>query len=440
MDKSIYISEKLYAMIDTIIKLVREGFSKVKAPRQENITYSMSNLLNMGFAMFSLKDSSVSSFRDSYSVRAANLSTVYGVDELVGDSAFRQGVDQVNPQELQAQFPILIDFLRQQGVLKERKVLGEYIAVSVDATGHYCSSKKQCPQCLVKNHKNGKQTFYHQLLGAVTMHPEQSTVFPVACEAIVQQDGHTKNDCELNAAKRIMPQIRQSLPNEKIVAVFDALYLNGPHINFLAQEHIDMSYIIGAKGFTYLNVQIEALRKEEKLQTVTWYTKTKICRATFSNKLILNGTHKDISTNYFEYTETDKKSKEQTFFSNWTTDIEIDAENIQELVAVARSRWKIENETFNTLKNQGYNLEHNYGHGVENLSTNFAILMFLAFFTDQIAQHLDKDFQAAKTVCKSFKMLWEKVRSIFYLLPTMSMNAIYRFIIKRRQVNMPALS
>ena len=92
--------------------------------------------------------------------------------------------------------------------MKERKVLGEYIAVSVDATGHYCSSKKQCPQCLVKNHKSGKQTFYHQLLGAVMMHPDQATIFPVACEAIVQQDGNTKNECELNAAKRIMPQIR----------------------------------------------------------------------------------------------------------------------------------------------------------------------------------------------------------------------------------------
>ena len=65
--------------------------------------------------------------------------------------------------------------------------------------------------------------------------------------------------------------------------------------------------------------------------------------------------------------------------------------------------------------------------------------MFLAFFTDQIAQHLDKDFQAAKTVCKSFKMLWEAMRSIFYLLPTMSMNAIYRFIIKQKQVDIPAL-
>lgn len=113
--------------------------------------------------------------------------------------------------------------------------------------------------------------------------------------------------------------------------------------------------------------------------------------------------------------------------------------NVKELVEVARARWKIENETFNTLKNQGYHLEHNYGHGKKYLATNLAILTFLAFLVDQIAQHLDKDFKAAKKACKTFKNLWQTIKSVFYLISTMSMNAIYRFIIKRRQVDMPAL-
>jgi phosphoribosylformylglycinamidine (FGAM) synthase-like amidotransferase family enzyme len=63
----------------------------------------------------------------------------------------------------------------------------------------------------------------------------------------------------------------------------------------------------------------------------------------------------------------------------------------------------------------------------------------LAFLVDQIAQHLDKDFQVAKGACKSFKALWEKIRYVFYLLPALSMNAIYRFIAKREQVDIPAL-
>jgi hypothetical protein len=51
-----------------------------------------------------------------------------------------------------------------------------------------------------------------------------------------------------------------------------------------------------------------------------------------------------------------------------------------------RGCWKIENETINTLKNQGYNFEHNYVHGHKNLSSIFCVLMLLAFFTDQIQQ------------------------------------------------------
>lgn len=424
-------------MIDTVIELMLVGFSKVVDPRKHNKTYILSDLLGIAFAMFSLKDSSLSSFRNQYDVRAENLERIYGVTSLPGDTALREGLDEVNPSELQGLFKPQLDYLKEQKVLSNRYVLGGYVGVSVDGTGHYCSGIKGCPQCMVKNHGNGKTTYYHQLLGAVAMHPNESTVFPVACEAIVKQDGKKKNDCELNASKRIIPQIREALGEEKILVVFDALYANGPHIKALQKEK--MSYIIGTKGETFVDVQVNRLKEEGKMESHKWKTDKKKYVAYFKNDLILNGKHKDMQTNYFEVTEIDIKTGKQTFYSTWITDILIDCENIRELVEVARSRWKIENETFNTLKNQGYHLEHNYGHGKKYLATNFAILTFLAFLTDQIAQHLDKEFQVAKKVCKTFKSLWEKVRSVFYLMPVMSMSAIYRFIIQKRQIKMPPL-
>jgi len=45
--------------------------------------------------------------------------------------------------------------------------------------------------------------------------------------------------------------------------------------------------------------------------------------------------------------------------------------NAYQIMRGGRARWKIENETFNTLKNQGYNFEHNYGLGKKNLSVVF---------------------------------------------------------------------
>lgn len=424
-------------MIDQLIKLVRQGFSTISDSRRNNKSYKLADLLSTGFAIFSLKDPSLVSFREQYSVRKENLNRIYGIENLPRDTALREGLDEVNPKDLQHQFKEPLNVLVNEGVFEERKVLDKYIVVSVDGTGHYCSGQKNCPQCMVKNHRNGKQTFYHQLLGAVNVHPEQSTVFPIVCEAIIKQDGSTKNDCELNASKRIIPQIRQMLPEEEIITVFDALYINGPHIKALFNEN--MRYIIGTKGQTYVDIQVQRLRKDDNLETLQWETEKANCTAYFINGLILNGQHQDILTNYFEYTEINKQTGEQVFYSTWATDIFITPNNVKDLIQIARSRWKIENETFNTLKNQGYHLEHNYGHGVKNLATNFAILTFLAFLVDQIAQHLDKTFQEAKAVCKSFRSFWEKIRYVFYLLPAMSMNAIYRFIIKRKQVDMPIL-
>ena len=424
-------------MIDKLIQLVRDGFQKVTDSRSTNTSYKLGDILSISFAIFSLKDPSLTFFREQYPVREENLRRIYGIESLPGDTALRESLDEVKPSELQDLFKIPIGLLNEEKVFEKRRVLGKYTAVSVDGTGHYCSGKKSCPGCMIKNHRNGTQTFYHQLLGAVAVHPKQSTVFPIACEAIVKQDGSTKNDCELNASKRLIPQIRKMLPDKEIITIFDALYINGPHIKALSNEN--MRYIIGTKGQTYVDIQVERLRKNNELQSLQWKVNNKICTVHFANGLMLNGQHPEILTNYFEYSEIEKSSGKQVFFSTWITDIEITLENVQELVEVARARWKIENETFNTLKNQGYHFGHNYGHGKKHLATNFAILTFLAFLTDQIAQHLDKAFQAARAVCKSFKSFWERVRNIFYLLPALSMNAIYRFIVKQKQVNIPAL-
>ena len=349
-------------MIDKLIKLVREGFEKVVDNRDTNKRYSLPNLLNLSFSMFHLKDSSLSSFREQFDVRAENLKRVYGVVQLPGDTALRQGIDQVQPSELQMLFKPCLDFLRSKKVLEKRHVLGKFTVVSVDGTTHYCSGAKSCPQCLVKNHRNGEKQYYHQMLGAVAVHPDEKVVFPVACEAIVKQDGSTKNDCESNASKRIIPQIRENLGEAaEILTVFDALYANGPHIKALFEER--MSYIIGTKGKTFVDIQVASLRKKGGLGNHTWESEKSFFEAHFANELTLNGQHQDVATNYFEVTEADKQTGEQKFYSSWITNIEISSENVAELVSIARSRWKIENETFNTLKNQGYHLEHSYGHG-----------------------------------------------------------------------------
>src|SRR5947208_16724577 len=93
-----------------------------------------------------------------------------------------------------------------------------------------------------------------------------------------------------------------------------------------------------------------------------------------------------------------------------------------------RARWRIENETFNTLKNQGYHFEHNYGHGQKNLSTVFALLMMAAFLIDQVQQRCNGLWQEAKEKKGPKCALWEAVRQLFASFEVSSMAEVYEAI------------
>ncbi len=135
------------------------------------------------------------------------------------------------------------------------------------------------------------------------------------------------------------------------------------------------------------------------------------------NGVPLNETHFDLEVNFLEYWETSPKGKTQHFA--WVTDIEIDANNAPMLIRAGRARWRIENETFNTLKNQGYHFEHNYGHGHRHLTTVLMHLMMLAFLIDQIQQRCCGLFQHALDKALSKTRFWRRLRSLFasFLIP-----------------------
>ena len=87
---------------------------------------------------------------------------------------------------------------------------------------------------------------------------------------------------------------------------------------------------------------------------------------------------------------------EVTYRNSFITDMAVNRENVAELAACGRARWKIENEGFNTLKTKGYHLEHNFGHGQQNLSAVLATLNLLAF--------------ACHTVCDLGGRAWKAAR------------------------------
>ena len=91
---------------------------------------------------------------------------------------------------------------------------------------------------------------------------------------------------------------------------------------------------------------------------------------------------------------------------------------------------KDENETFNTLKNQGDAFGHNFGHGDKHLSTVLAHLMMLAFLVDQIQQRCCAVFRRARA--RRPKYLWERMRGVLALLAVPDWDTFYAVVARDR--------
>jgi hypothetical protein len=133
--------------------------------------------------------------------------------------------------------------------------------------------------------------------------------------------------------------------------------------------------------------------------------------------------------------QTDPKGKETVF--SWVTNIRINQINVFELMKGGRARWKIENETFNTLKNLGYNFEHNYVHGQKYLSTILCLLMLLAFLIDQVQGIACNLFQAVKKRAAAFRVIWEDIRALFRFAEWASWEGLYQFMISSKNLTHP---
>lgn len=129
----------------------------------------------------------------------------------------------------------------------------------------------------------------------------------------------------------------------------------------------------------------------------------------WKNQVPLHGGDEAIIVNWLEYQIIDDEGK-VTYRNSFVTDIEITQNNIQTLVQAGRCRWKIENECFNTLKNQGYHITHNYGHGDQYLCDNMYVLTLLAFYFHQIFELTDTIYQACRIRYGSKAHMWENFR------------------------------
>jgi len=398
---------------DSLFRLLRSRFEHIHDSRQGGSGFSLGDTLMSGFAMFSLKDPSLLAFDERRRDPSDNFRTIYGIERVPCDTQMRAILDPVEPEELRPLFGDVFRRLQRGKALEPFGYLDGNYLVSLDGTTYYSSEKIHCSSCLEKHHRGGGITYSHQLLGATLVHPDRKEVIPLAPEPIVNQDGHTKNDCERNASRRWLRHFRREHPHLPVIIVEDGLSANAPHLRDLREARVH--YILGVKHgdhaflFEHLRANDEAGRTEHLTQVDP--ATGVLHHFRWHQRVPLNESNPDELVNVLEYWAI--QADGSILYFSWITDWSLTADNVYAVMRGGRARWKIENETFNTLKNQGYHLEHNYGHGEHNLSVVLALLMMLAFLVDQTQQLCCPVFQAAWRKKGTKRHLWEEMRTFF---------------------------
>jgi len=431
---------------DALFTAIRREFEKIPEFRTGDVEISIPDALMSAFAMFSLKDPSLLQFdsRREDLAECQNLKSIYGIQNIPSDSRMREIGDEIDPKKyLSPIFKVPFRHLQRGKALEQMVFYKGCYLLNLDGTGFFSSKKISAPYCMEKvNKKTGEITYHLQMLGAAIVHPDFKEVIPLCPEMIIKQDGTTKNDCERNAAKRFFEQLRKDHPHLPLIVNEDALSPNAPHIKELKKHNLH--YILGVKPgdheflFNFVENAAQYSRvikfeiEDEDDPEITH-------RFRILNEVPLNQSNQELLVNFIEYWEHSKETDKITYHNTWISDFTLTKENAYIIMRGGRARWKIENETFNTLKNQGYNFGHNYGLGERYLAVVFAMLMMLAFLVDQTQQLCCTLFQSVWKKLGSKKALWESIRSLFKCFRFESMEMLYNALLYGFEVEPPII-
>ena len=240
------------------------------------------------------------------------------------------------------------------------RLLGKYWRIILDGTGLFYFKEKHCENCLcvVRRDENGKELklYYHKVLEAKLVLGEK-IVISLGTEFIEnEKEDVSKQDCELNAAKRLMRRIKKEYPRLPICIQGDALYAAEPVMKICREN--DWKYIFTQKETKQkLVAENYNLLEEEDITKKTGIGKEKGEGRYYNHMEELAG--KTEVMNLYEYSYEKKTKKDvKTIRFQWITNIDLCEKNLEEMTEAGRGRWKIENEGFNNQKNGIYKIEH----------------------------------------------------------------------------------
>jgi hypothetical protein len=403
---------------DWIVKELCASFQALPDHRQgENTRYAIQDAAVGAFSVFFMQSPSFLAHQRDLQRKQGrnNAASLFGVKQIPSDPQIRNLLDPLNPDPLRAPYWAIWAALQGEGHLRQYVGYGDTLLIALDGTYYFSSQKIHCDHCTV--HRHGEQTRYsHAAVTPVLVAPGQSAVLTLEPEFILAQDGSEKQDCEQQAVKRWLTRNAVRFTPWSVTILTDDLHSRHPFCSLLL--HHQCNFILTCKPDSHptLYGEIELLDKINGVaqhQVRQWngrFTEVWFCR--YVNQLPLRSGEDALLVNWCEVRIVREQTGELLYHNAFITNHTLTDQTVQPILRSGRSRWKIENENNNVLKNYGYHLEHNFGHGQHYLSAVLVMLNLLAFLVHTVLSLTSVNYQLLRQELGARRTFFDDLRTL----------------------------
>jgi hypothetical protein len=404
--------------LDILLDFCRSALVDFPDPRTgENKTYTMQDIGMAAFSVFFTQNPSFLAYQQTMRQLKgkSNAETLFGIKQIPCDNQIRQVLDPVTPDHAFPVFDSVLEALQSADMLSELRWYKDNILIALDGTHYFSSKEISCPNCSTTTHKDGTVTYFHSAITPVIVTPGLNLAISLKPEFIVPQDGNEKQDCETNAGKRWLSKHGERFGAIGATILGDDLYSRQPMCERVLSMGLNFIFVCKPDSHKSLYQWVELLEQEgdlDRLVVRRWNGKYReIYTYKYANDVPLRDTDDALMVNWVELTIT-KEDGKVLYRNAFVTNHKITAHNVEIIVSGGRARWKVENENNNTLKTKGYNLEHNYGHGKQHLSSLLATLNLLAFLFHTVLDLVNDNYRLIRKALPSRKTFFDDLRAL----------------------------
>ena len=364
----------------------------------------------------------------------SNAERLFELEKLPSDNQIRNLLDPVDPQSLKEVYQYVFREMEDSKLLESYRSYGDQLLIAVDGTEYFTSKKIHCANCSERVLNNGETRYFHSVLTPVMVQPGNSRVIVLMPEFIVPQDGQEKQDCELNAGKRWIEGYGDFYARRGVTILGDDLFSRSPYCRMLKDKQLHFILVCKPDSHVHLyqTVAFHAANQVVGTKVVRrWMgSYAEIDTYRYINQIALCASKDAPVVNWVELTTTHEDKGTILYKNAWITDFQIRDLSVEAIVRDGRARWKVENENNNVLKNNGYHLEHNFGHGRVHLAALLLSLNLLAFLFHTVLDLVDAKYRAIRQSLGSRRTFFQDFQTLLRYFNFSSWDQLLDFMLK----------